>query len=128
VAISGTSYLYGLWPPFAEAVRYLLAWSQSYGLEGRIASGYRSMAEQTALYSQGRSQSEILNRVAKRGIAGAVTDAPAGESAHNYGLAVDIEGRDQGAIIQLARAIGFATVSWDPAHIEWPGWRSLVGK
>jgi hypothetical protein len=126
--VTGTSYLYGLWPPFAEAVRYLLYWSNGYGLEAQIVSGYRSMSEQAALYAQGRTQSEIMARVSKQGTAGTVTDAPAGASAHNYGLAVDVEGRDQSSVISLARAIGFGTVSWDPAHIEWPGWQSLVGR
>jgi len=128
MAVSGTSYLYGLWPPFSEAVRYLLAYASYYNLEGSIVSGLRSLQEQAGLYAQGRTQSEILNRVSKRGAGGSVTDAPPGSSAHNYGLAVDIEGRDQARIIQLARAIGFGTVSWDPAHIEWPGWQNLVGR
>ena len=126
MAVSGTLYLSGLWPPFAEAVRYLLAWCQSYNLEAQITSGYRSCEEQAALYSQGRTPYEIAHGVSKHGTGGAVTDAPPGASAHNYGLAVDVEGRDQAAVISLARAIGFGTVSWDPAHIEWPGWSSLV--
>ena len=126
MAISGTWYLSGLWPPFSEAVQYLLAWAEFYGLEGQIVSGYRTMAEQTQLYAQGRTQDEITQRVAKHGTGGTVTDAPAGSSAHNYGLAVDVEGRDQLRIVQLARALGFGTVSWDPAHIEWPRWQSLI--
>jgi len=126
MAVSGTSYLYGLWPPMQGAVRYLLAYCAYYGLEGSIVSGLRSLQEQERLYAQGRTQDEVTRRVSKQGAGGSVTDAPPGSSAHNYGLAVDIEGRDQGAIIQLARQIGFGTVSWDPAHIEWPGWKSLV--
>jgi hypothetical protein len=126
VSVSGTWYLSGLWPPFSEAVQYLLAWAEYYGLEGEIVSGFRSFQEQTALYAQGRTQGEISARVAKHGAGGAVTDAPAGASAHNYGLAVDFEGRDQSYIIQLARAIGFGTVSWDPAHVEWPRWQQLI--
>jgi len=128
MSISGTWYLSGLWPPFSEAVQYLLAWAQFYNLEGMIVSGYRTMTEQEALYRQGRTPSEITNRVALHGTRGSVTDAAPGNSAHNFGLAVDIEGPDQAQIIQLARAIGFGIVSWDPAHIEWPGWASLVGR
>lgn len=128
MAVAGTLYLSGLWPPFSEAVRYLLAWSNSYGLQGEIVSGYRSMQEQAALYAQGRSQSEIIARTSFRGARGTVTDAAPGDSAHNYGLAVDVEGRDQASIVSLARAIGFGTVSWDPAHIEWPNWRTLIGR
>ena len=128
MAISGTWYLSGLWPPFAGAVQYLLQYAQYYQLEGRIVSGYRSFAEQTQLYAQGRTLDQINRQVALHGTGGSVTDAPAGSSAHNYGLAVDVEGRDQASILQLARAIGFGTVSWDPAHIEWPNWQGLLGR
>lgn len=126
MAISGTRYLSGLWPPFSSAVDYLNAWAQYYALSASIVSGYRSLSEQAALYAQGRTQYEIANQISKHGAGGSVTDAPPGRSAHNYGLAVDYEGRDQSSVIQLARAIGFGTVSWDPAHVEWPGWQSLV--
>lgn len=126
MALSGSYHLSGLWPPMAEAVRYLQAWCDFYNLNAIIVSGYRSNAEQAQLYAQGRTQSEIANRVSKQGRDGAVTDAPPGSSAHNYGLAVDVEGRDQGSVIQLGQRIGFATVSWDPAHLEWPNWHSLI--
>ena len=126
MALSGSSYLYGLWPPFSEAVRYLQAYCSYYNLEGSIVSGLRSNSEQAKLYAQGRTSAQIANRVSLQGRNGSVTDAPPGTSAHNYGLAVDVEGRDQARIIQLAQAIGFGTVSWDPAHIEWPNWKSLV--
>lgn len=110
----------------SEAVRYLMAWSQYYGLSGQIVSGYRSFRQQVELYAKGRTTSEIINRVAKHGVGGSVTDAYAGESAHNYGLAVDIEGPHQAEILQLAVAMGFQTVTWDPAHIEWPNWQRLL--
>jgi hypothetical protein len=127
VSVSGTYRLSGLWPPFAEAVRYLLQWCEYYNLRAEISSGYRSMEEQAALYAQGRTPDEILQRVSKRGAQGTVTDAAPGYSAHNYGLAVDIEGPDQRSVLSLAGQIGFGLVSWDPAHIEWPNWRSLTG-
>jgi D-alanyl-D-alanine carboxypeptidase len=126
VAISGTWYLSGLWPPFSEAVEYLLAYAQSYQLEGTIVSGYRSLQEQTLLYSQGRTLDQITNQVALRGAGNSVTDAPAGQSAHNFGLAIDVEGPDRDRIVSLAGALGFGTVSWDPEHIEWPNWRMLL--
>lgn len=128
MAVSAGLYLSGLWPPMAEAVRYLLAYASYFNLEASIVSGRRSSQEQAKLYAQGRTQYEIIHQVSKQGAGGTVTDAPPGSSAHNYGLAIDVEGRDQSAVVSLARQIGFATVTWDPAHIEWPGWRSLVGK
>lgn len=124
--ITGTRHLSGLWPPFQAAVQYLLEWCNQEGLEGQIVSGYRSFQEQATLYRLGRTADQVRRRVAMHGANGAVTDAPPGASAHNYGLAVDIEGRDQTLIIQLAAVIGFGTVSWDPAHIEWPHWSNLL--
>lgn len=125
--IAGTYVLSGLWPPFAEAVRYLLAYCEYYGLDVTLTSGYRSSEEQQRLYALGRTPLEIAQRVKKRGTGGSVTDAPPGYSAHNYGLAVDVESRQLQSVMALAKEIGFGTVSWDPDHIEWPGWQQLVG-
>jgi peptidoglycan L-alanyl-D-glutamate endopeptidase CwlK len=44
----------------------------------RVVQGLRTMAEQEALYAQGRSTPGAI-----------VTNAPAGYSYHNYGLAID---------------------------------------
>jgi hypothetical protein len=120
-------YLSGLWPPFAEAVRYLSAYASYYNYQGAVSSGFRSSAEQATLYAQGRSPYEVTHQIPKRLGIDVVTNAPAGHSAHNYGLAVDVEGRDQAAIVSLARELGFGTVSGDPAHLEWPNWKSLLG-
>jgi len=127
MAVSGTSYLYGLWPPMAAAVRYLLAYCAYYSLAGQIASGLRSNQEQAILYAQGRTADEIRRQVSKPLGGLVVTNAVPGRSAHNFGLAIDVEGRDQALILQLAKAIGFELVTGDPGHIQWPGWRALVG-
>ena len=125
--LSAGLHLSGLWPPFREAVRYLQAWTQYYNLTGHISSGFRTSVQQEALYRLGRTLREIAQRVSKKlGVGGVVTNAPPGTSAHNYGLAVDIEGPDQRAILDLARQIGFGTIEDDPGHINWPGWRSLI--
>jgi LAS superfamily LD-carboxypeptidase LdcB len=121
--IGGSRYLSGLWPPFAGAVQYLLEWGNYQGLSGEIISGYRSLQEQAELYAIGRTPEEVAAHVSKQGRDGSVTDAVPGQSAHNYGLAVDFDNPD---IRHLAAVIGFGTVSWDPAHVEWPGWRRIV--
>jgi hypothetical protein len=126
VSISGTYLLSGLWPPFAEAVRWLLQWCEYLNLSATITDGYRPMEEQAQLYQLGRSQWEVSQRVRKFGQGGAVTDAAPGQSAHNYGLAVDFEGPDQRAVRALAERLGFGIVSWDPGHVEWPNWRALL--
>lgn len=115
-----------LWPPFAEAVSILAQWAEYRGLTAFVTEGYRSMERQAELYAKGRTPIEIRNQVKKRGANGAVTDAPPGYSAHNYGLAIDVAGPDLAKLIELAKQLGFGTVSWDPSHIEWPGWEQLV--
>ena len=87
------------------------------------------MREQEELYRRGRSWLEVRRRVKKRGAGGAVTDAAPGESAHNYGLAVDFDGPDRDRARALAVAMGFGTVpgTWDPYHLEWPSWRAALG-
>lgn len=110
----------------ATAVQQFLELADQAGVEVSLTSGYRSMAEQAKLYAIGRTQAEVTARIRKQGRNGAVTDAPPGQSAHNYGLAVDLESPQLALVMQAARAFGFATVSWDPDHIEWPNWATLV--
>lgn len=122
----GTLLLSGLWPPFAEAVSQYLQAADYYGIEVTLVSGYRSMEEQRRLFAQGRTAAEIANHVRLRGARGSVTDAPAGSSPHNYGLAIDIESPQLSDARALAQWMGFGLVSWDAPHIEWPNWRSLL--
>jgi len=124
--ISGQWRLSGLWPPFAEAVRILLSWCDYYSLTVNVYSGARSNDEQAALYAKGRTPAEVAQRVSKHGKGGAVTDAPPGTSPHNYGLAVDIQSPQLDKVMAIARQMGFGFVSWDPDHLEWPNWRSLL--
>ena len=126
--IAGTQYLSGLWPPFSTAVEYLLAYCQYYSLDCEIVSGYRSLEEQAALYSEGRTPAEVAAHVHKHGTGGTVTDAWPGSSAHNYGLAVDVESPQLDSVRQVAQQIGFGLISWDPGHIEWPGWQQLLSR
>lgn len=68
-----------LHPRLREEVATILTEIHSKGIEIRIAQGFRSFAEQDALYSKGRN-----------GVAGPiVTNAKGGQSYHNFGLAVD---------------------------------------
>lgn len=128
MAIGGTYRLSGLHPAMADAVRLLLQYCEYYGLDVTITSGFRSESEQAALYGQGRTPAEVLHRVKKHGTGGAVTDAPPGASPHNYGVAVDLDSPHLADVMFLARQIGFATVSWDPDHIEYPGWQQYFLK
>lgn len=68
-----------LYPPFLRRLLELLADCRRAGADYYAVSGFRSYAEQTALYEQGRTRPGLR-----------VTNARAGESAHNFGLAVDL--------------------------------------
>lgn len=127
MALTAGVVLGGLQPAFRAAVsEWLMPWCAYLNLEGRIVSGYRSNEEQDRLFRLGRSPYEYQNAVRLRGARGSVTDAPPGSSAHNYGLAIDVEGPDQAAIVEVGRQLGFGTVSWDPAHLEWPNFSQLL--
>ncbi len=66
-------------PKLAELVRIAAAELEAEGTFLCVVSGLRTAAEQQALFAQGRSQAGHV-----------VTNAQAGQSMHNYGLAVDV--------------------------------------
>lgn len=68
----------GLHPIVEERKNLLVERAEEQGIEVVITEGYRSVAEQDALYRQGRSESGNI-----------VTNAEGGTSYHNYGLAID---------------------------------------
>lgn len=68
-----------LQPQVAEQARALLDATESEGIDLIITSTLRDFEAQAALYAQGRTSP------GKR-----VTNADAGDSAHNYGLAFDV--------------------------------------
>lgn len=121
-------HLEGLKTPFNYSVIYLALLCDHYKLSGRVISGRRTIEEQAVLYAKGRTEEEIRNKVSKRGQGGTVTDAVPGASAHNHGLAIDVEGVDQLHILRLAESIGLQLVSWDPAHIQWRNWQLLANR
>lgn len=119
-----------LYLPFTERLMQLLANCRARGVEYHAISGYRSDAEQMALWAQGRTREGPI-----------VTNARAGESAHNYGLAVDLC-RDADVdrrglqpdwspeayevLGEEARKLGLVWGGdWrrpDRPHVQWPGY------
>jgi peptidoglycan LD-endopeptidase CwlK len=66
-------------PTFADLVRAAATSLEAQGTYLLVVSGLRTAAEQDALYAQGRTTPGHI-----------VTNAKAGQSMHNYGLAADI--------------------------------------
>lgn len=123
---SGTASWRGrsLHPAVAAAARAIIAELAERGHRAVVTSGYRSLAKQRQLYNRYR-----------RG--GPLAAAP-GNSAHNYGLAVDIafpgERRDSrlySLMHRIARGQGLTPLGAeqrrvDPYHVEVPGWRDWI--
>src|ERR1700692_426405 len=68
-----------VFPVLAERVRAMAEQLAGEGIDIRVVQGLRTWAEQTALYAQGRTTPGNI-----------VTEARAGYSWHEFGLAVDI--------------------------------------
>ena len=68
-----------------------------YGYRLRITAGFRSIADQTQTYDQGRTINGHI-----------VTEAPPGHSLHNYGYAVDVADRVRGYNINWTRLVKIA--------------------
>ena len=82
-----------------------------YGYDLRITSGFRSLAEQNAIYDSGRTVNGHI-----------VTWAEPGKSLHNYGFAVDVVDRLRGYDIdfdKLAKIGAYCGLEQvDPPHFE----------
>jgi peptidoglycan LD-endopeptidase CwlK len=68
-----------LFPEFLIRILDLLAECRKRGADFYVLRGFSTYAEQDAIYAKGRAESGPR-----------VTDAKAGQSAHNFGLAVDL--------------------------------------
>lgn len=81
-------------PTFRARVEAMLKVWHKGGVNVQVSHGYRSHAEQDMLYSVGRTKPGKV-----------VTNAKAGQSPHNYGLAVDVVIiDDQGKAVWAASA------------------------
>ncbi|SET62301.1 M15 family metallopeptidase [Paenibacillus sp. NFR01] len=78
VKSKSSGWLGGLHPVVLAAAGALIQRSYARGVPIMITQGLRTIAEQNALYAQGRTKKGPI-----------VTNARGGESYHNYGLAID---------------------------------------
>lgn len=105
-----------LQPEVRPMARVLVQRARSAGITIKIISGLRSYAEQDALYAQGRSTPGAV-----------VTNARAGYSNHNFGIAFDIgvfEGNRYLPDSPKYKAVGVLGVD---LGLEWGGnWKTIV--
>ncbi|MGG0308476.1 peptidoglycan-binding protein [Priestia megaterium] len=116
--------LVGVHPVVAEKTRELIKKAYDEGIGIAIVQGFRSFAEQDALYAKGRT----IKGVAK------VTNAKGGQSIHNYGLAVDFcifddkkqpdwtVNKEWKRVVEIAEGLGFESgIHWkfyDAPHLQ----------
>jgi len=124
-----------IYPELARRIRSADGMMTSLGFRLEISQGLRTFAEQRALYLKGRDLAGNIIDPTK-----IVTHAKAGESYHNYGLAVDFffENLEGAAIwapdfpgyakmVEIAESLGLVCgVRWpepktDPDHIQLTG-------
>ncbi len=118
----------GLHPQFAYYIdQYLKPYADYLGISARAISGLRNNYEQATLYRKGRTPVQVTKAVKMQGRGGSVTDARPYESAHNWGLAIDFDGPGVPKLHELARSLGFGTISWDLPHVEYPDWIRALG-
>lgn len=86
----------GLQPVVREKARAAFDQAQKEGLGVLLTSGLRTYREQDALFALGRTKPGKV-----------VTNAMAGESYHNFGLALDF------VVVSQGRAV------WDASHAQW---------
>lgn len=116
-------------PELRERVERWLADMHASNLTELITCTLRSGAEQDALYAKGRTEPGKI-----------VTKARAGQSAHNYGLALDFVILDSGKAdwsgdslawndaIELAQNRGLQSLRpMESAHLQMPDWKKLAG-
>jgi peptidoglycan LD-endopeptidase CwlK len=133
-------------PELARRVRALVSRLSQAGLRVEVVQGLRTWDEQAALFAQGRETLTVVNSLRRKaGLAPLsadenrrrVTDARAGQSNHNYGLACDLcpfKGNvpDWNAPAAVWKQIGAAAkaagLKWggdwqrpDRPHVELPG-------
>lgn len=106
-----------LTPLVARKAEAIISAMAKMGHAVRLVEGYRSFERQTELYDQGRTTSGAI-----------VTNAKAGESFHNYGVAVDFVFRKEGynATIELWELLGVVGKS---QGFEWGGdWKGFTDR
>lgn len=126
----GQKVLDGLAPDFRAKVEEFLRRAKAAGYNITIVSGRRTMDEQQALYDKGRNTSGSI-----------VTNAKPGESAHNFGQAIDFafvnpitgaaswdESAPWAAVAEIGKSLGmewggdWATFR-DRPHLETTTWK-----
>lgn len=107
----------GLLPLVERKKDLFFRYAKILGYDLRVVSGYRSLAEQARLYQQGRG---TLGKI--------VTNAKAGESMHNYGVAIDVVDRKRGYSL-TDKQWWWIGLCGKLAGFEWGGdWKSFVDK
>jgi peptidoglycan L-alanyl-D-glutamate endopeptidase CwlK len=107
-----------LQPEVGGYARTLVHRAAAAGITIKIISGLRTYAEQDALFAKGRTAPGPR-----------VTNAKAGESNHNFGIAFDVGVFDGAAYLDESPAYEVVGAMGEEIGLEWGGhWTSIVDK
>ena len=79
LSVDNENHIKLLHPEIRDKVRVFINKAKEKGYDLKIISGLRTFAQQAGIYAQGRTAPGAI-----------VSNAPAGSSYHNYGLAIDV--------------------------------------
>lgn len=108
-----------LHPLLQQKAKEFIARCNRLGVYPYIYCTYRSGAEQDQLYSMGRTTKSTIGVTALRPLGKKVTNAKAGQSAHNYNMNGKPASKAWDACPQVAGAL-----VWDEKHPHW----KIMGK
>jgi hypothetical protein len=119
----------GFDPTFGNPLFKFLAAAKAQGIDANIISGVRTDQDQRELQANAvATRNGTALPYPERGRVPVA--APPGSSAHEFGLAADVEAAnpgDQGRLIALGQQMGLAhPMSYDPTHFEAPNWRQVA--
>lgn len=121
-------------PKLAERVRQMADMLATENIAIRVVQGLRSWSRQQELWQQGRDPEGLIVDISK-----VVTDAPAGHSWHNFGLAADVAPFDSGIpdwnanhpawkrIVSVGESVGLVAGAKWRTFPDWPHFQ-LTGK
>ena len=102
-------------PSLKTVARNLPKVAASQGFQVRITSGYRSRAQQAKLYNDYVTGKALYPA------------NPPGQSAHEYGLALDILSTNTNALVNMLSSVGLLWAGpGDPIHFQMPS-KTAVG-
>ncbi len=118
-----------LHPAIRDKAREFLHKAEQAGIKLRVNDGYRTYEEQDNIYAKGRTRVNPDGKTAKKPLGNIVTNARAGQSLHNFGLAIDVVPMVNGNADWNTKQWNKIGAIGESLGFKWGGgWKSLIDK